>query len=423
MLTTLSIEDFIPPDHPIRKTRVIVDAVLHELDDSDNKRAPLVCAAWRKTTLRNHRDRSRVTLVEKERILSQARKELADMNTISHLASTLLKRDTSFEHSREARRLLDGARVLVTGAAGSIGSEISRQAHELGASVYFLDCDESRLHALKLEISGSGLLDDPSVVLADIRDAVRIRQVFSQVRPQIVFHAAAHKHLPLLERYPSEGVKTNTLGTLHLVSAAVQHGAELFVNVSTDKAADPTSTLGATKRLAEAIVAQHAGLATRLASVRFGNVLGSRGSLIDTLRYQIPNGLPVSITDPRVERYFMTIPEAVGLVIESAIMAGKGETYVLDMGEPVLIMDIVQRFADVLGCARPQVEFVGLRSGEKLSEDLFARSELAAPPPIRGSRGLRSHPQVRRSMTCSSVYLLPLPPRMILSSRGPCHSF
>jgi FlaA1/EpsC-like NDP-sugar epimerase len=195
----------------------------------------------------------------------------------------------------------------------------------------------------------------------------------------VVFHAAAHKHLPLLERYPSEGVKTNVAGTANLVHAAVEFGVDRFILVSTDKAADPSSVLGATKLLAEQILTACAGLGTRFASVRFGNVLASRGSLIDTVRHQVLNGLPVSITDPGVERYFMTIPEAVGLVIEASAMAERGETYVLDMGSPVRIIDIVKRFAEYLGLPIPEIRFVGLRDGEKLSEDLFSSDEVRQP--------------------------------------------
>lgn len=297
-------------------------------------------------------------------------------NASSAWGAALLGRVPVTESQSAASRLLFGRRVLVTGAAGSIGSELARQATELGADVFMLDYDESRLHALQLELSGSGLLDDPCVVLADIRDDRRVRQVMRQVEPELVFHAAAHKHLPLLERYPSEGVKTNVAGTAHLLDAAVDHGVDRFILVSTDKAAAPSSVLGATKRLAEQIVSSSSGHGTRVGSVRFGNVLASRGSLLDTLRHQILNGLPVSITDPLVERYFMTIPEAVSLVIEASLMASHGETYVLDMGEPILIVDLVRRFAELLGCREPQINYVGLRPGEKLSEDLFAGDEV-----------------------------------------------
>jgi FlaA1/EpsC-like NDP-sugar epimerase len=297
------------------------------------------------------------------------------------LGAALLGRTCAGTHSPDARRSLSGKRVLVTGAAGSIGSELALQLHQLGADVCVLDHDESRLHALQLELTGNGLLDDPGVVLADIRDDGRVRQVMRQIRPQFVFHAAAHKHLPLLERFPSEGVKTNVAGTANLVHAAVEQGVERFILVSTDKAADPSSVLGATKRLAEQIVSASSGLGTRFGSVRFGNVLASRGSLVDTIRHQVINGLTVSITDPEVERYFMTIPEAVGLVIEASLMADRGETFVLDMGEPVKIIDVVRRFAAMVGRPEPKIRFVGLRAGEKLSEDLFSRHERRHPTP------------------------------------------
>jgi FlaA1/EpsC-like NDP-sugar epimerase len=200
-----------------------------------------------------------------------------------------------------------------------------------------------------------------------------------QIRPDIVSHAAAHKHLPLLERYPSEGVKTNVLGTANVVAAAVAAGVACLVNVSTDKAARPTSVLGATKRLAELVVSAHAGRGTRVASVRFGNVLGSRGSFLHSLAYQVENARPVTITHPDVTRFFMTIPEAAGLVIESASMADRGETYVLDMGAPVRIVDLVRRFVQLTGHRAPNVRYTGLRPGEKMHEELLDDAESRMP--------------------------------------------
>ncbi|MGE0877190.1 MAG: SDR family NAD(P)-dependent oxidoreductase [Acidimicrobiia bacterium] len=294
---------------------------------------------------------------------------------VAKVASALLGRQTTPPCGAEAIAMLAGRRVLVTGAAGSIGSELVRQVHAAGAHVFLLDVDESRLHAVMLDISGSGLLDDDRVVLADIRDARRVRRVFADVKPDIVFHAAAQKHLPLLERYPCEGVKTNVIGTDLVLDAAVAAGVERFILVSTDKAADPTSVLGATKRLAECLVGSVPAGATKCASVRFGNVLGSRGSFLETLAHQINEGLPVTVTDPEVTRYFMTIPEAVGLVIEAAAMADHGEIYVLDMGEPVRIIDLVERYVTLAGADEPDVRFTGLRPGEKLHEALFGLGE------------------------------------------------
>ena len=176
-----------------------------------------------------------------------------------------------------------------------------------------------------------------------------------------------HKHLPLLERYPSEGVKTNVLGTENVVGAALAAGVARFINVSTDKAASPTSVLGATKRLAEIVVASHAGRGTRVASVRFGNVLGSRGSFLQSLMFQLANNEPVTVTDRDVSRFFMTIPEAAGLVIEASVMAHRGETYVLDMGEQVRIVDLIDRYVALTGAAAPDLRFTGLRQGGEAS--------------------------------------------------------
>lgn len=278
-----------------------------------------------------------------------------------------------------------GRRVLVTGAGGSIGSEIVRQLRRLDPErVYMLDQDESALHSLSLELKGHGLFDSDDFVLADVRDPRAMRAVMRAVRPDIVVHAAAHKHLPLLERYPAEALRTNVIGTQNVAGAAAEAGVRLFVNVSTDKAANPVSVLGASKRLAEMIVARigrEAGTTMRTASVRFGNVLGSRGSFLPGLAWQIEHDLPVTITHPDVTRFFMTIPEAAGLVLEAALMAQKGETYVLDMGEPVSILDLTRDYARRRGLPRPHIEFTGLRPGEKLHEELVDAHEVRALTP------------------------------------------
>ncbi len=291
-------------------------------------------------------------------------------------AAELLGRDHDAVYGAAARALVKDRRVLVTGAGGSIGSEIVRQLHTLApGAVYLLDHDESALHSLQLELVGHGLLDSEHTVLADVRDRTGILRVMTHLRPELVFHAAAHKHLPLLERYPAEGFKTNVLGTDNVVSAAVEAGVERFVNISTDKAARPVSILGATKRLAELLVASFGGSDTRVASVRFGNVLGSRGSFLHSLAYQVENAKPVTVTDKDVTRFFMTIPEAAGLVIESAVMAESGETYVLDMGDPVRIIDLVNRYVTLVEAEYPRITFTGLRSGEKLHEELLDDTE------------------------------------------------
>jgi FlaA1/EpsC-like NDP-sugar epimerase len=277
-----------------------------------------------------------------------------------------------------SRAVVEGKRVLVTGAGGSIGSELCRQIKAFGpASLHMLDHDESNLHRLQMQLDGQALLDSDELIIADIRDGERIKQLCAELEFQVIFHAAAHKHLPLLERHPCEGIKSNVLGTKHLVEAAIATGAERFILISTDKAADPISILGASKRVAELIVQSHSGGFTRFASVRFGNVLGSRGSFLSVLSEQIENGEAVTVTHPDVTRFFMTVEEAVGLVIEAASMAELGETFVLDMGEPVRIVDLVNNYAAQFNLREGdfQISFTGLRGGEKLNEALFSEAE------------------------------------------------
>jgi FlaA1/EpsC-like NDP-sugar epimerase len=272
---------------------------------------------------------------------------------------------------------LSGQRILVTGAGGSIGSELCRQLHRFGpAELIMLDRDESALHEIQLALHGRALLDSDETVLADIRDPRRIHEVFQRFRPQIVFHAAALKHLPLLERYPAEAVKTNVWGTQHVLAAAAAAGTASFVNISTDKAADPVSILGYSKRIAERLTADMAQRAGgSYLSVRFGNVLGSRGSVLGALSAQVAAGGPLTVTHPDVTRYFMTADEAVQLVLQAAVIGGSGEVLVLDMGEPVRIADIARR----LSARSPDpvdIVFTGLRPGEKLTEDLIGQDEV-----------------------------------------------
>jgi FlaA1/EpsC-like NDP-sugar epimerase len=287
-----------------------------------------------------------------------------------------------------AAAAITGKRVLVTGAGGSIGSELCRQLYAFGPSdLVMLDHDESNLHRLHLELWGEASMDADNVMVADIRDTERIHQIFREQRPQVVFHAAALKHLPVLERHPCEGVKSNVLGTENLVEASIAFDVERFVLISTDKAANPTSVLGATKRLAELVLQAHAGSTTVLSAVRFGNVLGSRGSLLHVIREQLACGSQVTVTDPEVTRFFMTIEEAVGLVLEAARMADASATYVLDMGEPVKIVDLARQMIRLAGL-RPDVDvpvrFTGLRPGEKLFEEMFHGREPPAPTEYPG---------------------------------------
>ncbi len=296
--------------------------------------------------------------------------------------SDLLGRRAVHLDTTAIARRLSGKRVLVTGAGGSIGSELCRQIQRFGpATLYALDRDESALHSVQLSMTGSGLFEHDGSVLADIRDLDALKVVFGQLRPDIVFHAAALKHLPLLEGYPFEGFKSNVLGTRNVLEAAVEAGVQTVVNISTDKAADPTSVLGFTKRVAERLTAGYARAQPhmRFVSVRFGNVLGSRGSVVHAFTAQIERGGPVTVTHPDVERYFMLIPEACQLVLEAAAIAeGKGEVMVLEMGQPQRIVDVAKALIRLSGRRDIDIVFTGLRPGEKMTEDLVARAEDAA---------------------------------------------
>ena len=275
---------------------------------------------------------------------------------------------------------LRGKRVLVTGAGGSIGSELCRQIHRFSPeSLVMLDRDESALQAVQISIEGRGLLDTRDLVVCCIRDRERLDDVFDEHRPDVIFHAAALKHLSLLEMHAEEGWKTNVWGTQNLLDLSGKFGVERFVNISTDKAADPTSVLGRTKRIAEQLTAfadqRHAG--TYL-SVRFGNVLGSRGSVLPLFRAQIEHGGPVTVTHPEVTRFFMTIPEACQLVIQAGALSHDGEVLVLDMGEPMKISDLARRL--IAESERPvEIVYTGLRQGEKMHEVLFSPTERPRP--------------------------------------------
>ncbi len=272
-----------------------------------------------------------------------------------------------------------GKRILITGAGGSIGSELSRQVSQfMPASLCLLDRDESALHGLQLTMEGRALLDSDQLVVADIRDRERVFEVFEHHKPEVVFHTAALKHLTLLENQPQEGVKTNVYGSKNLLDAAKKHGVGRFVNISTDKAADPTSVLGATKLAAERLTGLAANeQAEAYLSVRFGNVLGSRGSVLPTFMDQIEKGNNLTVTDPEATRFFMTIPEAVRLVVQAGAIGDPGEVLILDMGEPVKILDLANQLIQLLNPSLT-VEFTGLRPGEKLHEILIATDEVGA---------------------------------------------
>jgi FlaA1/EpsC-like NDP-sugar epimerase len=274
------------------------------------------------------------------------------------------------------RDYLEGKRVMVTGAGGSIGSELCKQIYIETPYLIMLDRDESALHALQLFLESRGLLEDVRIVLADIQDKAGIDRMMQRYQPEVVFHAAAFKHQPLLARYPDQAIRNNVLGTANVLAAAIEHGVQTFVNISTDKAANPTCPLGCSKRITERLTSWAATKTQRqFLSVRFGNVLGSRGSVLDTLRTQQRRGLPFEITDPEVSRFFMLVEEAVGLTIHAGGIGKPGQALVLDMGQPVRIADLARRLDPSRG-----VVYSGLREGEKLVEGLLGDGEVDCRP-------------------------------------------
>lgn len=309
-----------------------------------------------------------------------------DLRDIS--VDDLLGREPVDTNVEDIAGYLTGARVLVTGAGGSIGSELVRQIHKYDPSeLIMLDRDEGGLHHTQLSIDGHAMLDSKNIVLADIRDAARLREIFLDCRPEVVLHAAALKHQPLLEMYPQEAWLTNVEGTQNVLDASVACGADVVVNVSTDKAANPVCALGDSKRIAERLTAAYgAEYPGTWVSVRFGNVLGSRGSVIETFRRQIETGGPVTVTHPEVRRYFMTIPEAAQLVLQAAVVGESGETMVLDMGHPMPIIDLARGLMKIAGRDDLEIVYTGLRPGEKMSEELLDDRE----DPVRADR----HPMI-----------------------------
>lgn len=307
----------------------------------------------------------------------------ADIRSIE--MADFLGRDEVHIDDAAVRDYVEGKRVLVIGAGGSIGSELCRQVVSYEPqTLVMLDHDENALHALQLSLEGRALLDIPNLVLCDIRDAEAVDAVFAEHRPEVVFHTAAHKHVTFLERFPAEGVKTNIHGTANLLAAARAFDVERFINISTDKAADPSNVLGTTKRIAERLTSgANAGTSGTYMSVRFGNVLGSNGSVIPTFAEQIRKGEPVTVTHEDATRYFMTVREAVLLVLQSGALGQGADVLVLDMGEPVRIMDLPARIAAEItpGEPPPRIIITGLRPGEKLHEQLNSEDDVRVEKP------------------------------------------
>lgn len=292
----------------------------------------------------------------------------------------LLGRDEIQVDLFEISNYIHGKTVLITGGGGSIGSELCRQISKYQpGKLIILDNYENNAYDIQLELLRNYPHMKLEVIIASVREDFRINAIFDKHRPEVVFHAAAHKHVPLMERSPEEAIKNNVFGTLNVVKAADAYGAKRFVLISTDKAVNPTNIMGATKRVAEMIIQAYSRQSrTDFVAVRFGNVLGSNGSVIPVFKKQIERGGPITVTDPNIIRYFMTIPEAVQLVIQAGAMANGGEIFVLDMGEPVKILELAENLIKLSGFEPYKdikIEFTGLRPGEKLYEELLMDSE------------------------------------------------
>ncbi len=299
----------------------------------------------------------------------------------------LLPRDPININMKEIAATIQGKRVMITGAAGSIGSEIVRQVASFNPyDIILIDQAETPLHDMRLELQEKWRNIKTEIIVADVANASRIEKIFSKTHPQYIFHAAAYKHVPMMEDNVSESVQTNIQGTKILADLAVKYKTQKFVLVSTDKAVNPSNIMGCSKRISEIYIqslAKHLerkqNNTTQFITTRFGNVLGSNGSVIPLFREQIKQGGPVTVTHPEIIRYFMTIPEACQLVLEAGAMGKNGEIYIFDMGKPVRILDLAKRMIRLSGSKDIKIEFTGLRHGEKLYEELLSSAEHTKP--------------------------------------------
>jgi len=298
----------------------------------------------------------------------------------------LLGREPAHTDEAICRKIIAGKVVLVTGACGSIGAELCRQLSQFDVQLLLmLDNNESGLHDLNVELRARHTSMPHRLIVGDITDAAKLKTIFGTYRPEIVFHAAAYKHVPILEDHPEEAVRVNLLGTVLLTEYAARHGLERFVFISTDKAVNPCSIMGASKRIGEMWVsAMQQSSPTKFTTVRFGNVVGSRGSVLPTFARQIELGGPVTVTHPDMKRFFMSIPEAVSLILQAVGFSRGGEVFMLDMGDEVRILDLARRMIRLKGLRVDkdiQIKFTGIRPGEKLHEELCYREETHGPTP------------------------------------------
>ncbi len=327
--------------------------------------------------------------------MEEAKTTVADLRSIQ--VEDLIGRSPVSLDKKPVKAMVAGKKIMVTGAGGSIGSEICRQLLEYGVDrLYLLDIDETELHDLSLRLHHYRQEFSEKIIpiVCDVKDTKKVRSLFQRFRIDIVFHAAAYKHVPMMEYYPEEAIKTNILGTYNVLSQAVEAGVERCIIISTDKAVNPTNVMGATKRVAEEIASTLSSSDTEIICVRFGNVLGSRGSMLPLFMEQLRNGLPITVTDRNIIRYFMTIPEAVSLVFQAGALGNGGEVMVLEMGDPVNIYDFAKKLVTYFGDGRSEVVITGLRPGEKLYEEKLSDVDTTIPT---------DNPKVYRAIVNSSL--------------------
>jgi len=312
--------------------------------------------------------------------MEQGRKSPIELRSIKY--DDLLGRNPISIDKTPIEEMALGKKILVTGAGGSIGNEICKQLLSYHPNLLLLlDIDETEIHNLSLRLHGylKEFSEDIVPIVCDVKDASKVERIFAKYEPDLVFHAAAYKHVPLMEYYPEEAIHTNVAGTYNVFSAAVRHHAKRCIMISTDKAVNPTNVMGATKRMAEQVSSMLTTDETEIVCVRFGNVLGSRGSMLPLFMEQINEGLPITVTDKRIIRYFMTISEAVSLVFLAGSMAKGGEVMVLDMGEQVNIYNFAKRLIKYCGDNRSEIVITGLRPGEKLYEEKLSANDRTIP--------------------------------------------